>query len=384
MKIGIITYRQFPYVSANTSIGYIIGENIARRDGYEVVFIGHKQDPAQNNVCEYKGIKIRYFNDKIPTKKSARIKNIVQKFFGDLAFLFNARKLRKIVKEEQIDALVCVQSPPETAWIAKRAKLKIPCYLYQLDPFHIHGDVENLKQRKQFLKLLKSFSGVFATTPLQRYYEREKDFQYLVRKGLVKECKHPTLVKPKQVEVQAIKKDKTRLVYGGTLYRGVRDPKILADLKKALSDDIEICFFGGCDNAQDFAMLKQTGVICGGRVSPERLQEEYRKADVLINIGNKIKMQDASKVVDYMALGKPILHIHQFADLTSTETLEKYPLKCCVDAATLSDGAGSDLVNTFINESKGKSVPYEKVEKWYEEYTPQYVADSVLEMINKK
>ena len=382
MKIGIITYRQFPYVSANTAIGYILGENIARREGYEVVFIGHKQDPAQNDVQEYNGIKIRYFNDKIPTKKSARIKNVVQNFFGDLAFHFNAKKLKQIVKEEKIDALVCVQSPPETAWIAKRAKLKIPCYLYQLDPFHIHGDVENEKQRKQFLNLLRSFKGVFATTPLQRYYEREEDFKFLVEENKVRECKHPTLVKPNVISEKKTN-EKTRLVFGGTLYRGVRDPQILIDLRKSLPDEIEILFFGGCDNEEDFERLKESGVVCKGRVSTEQLRREYEQADVLVNVGNKIKMQDASKVVDYMALGKPILHIYQFLDLTTTETLEKYPYKCCVDAALLRQGEGGDFISAFINENKGQTVPYETVEKNYVEYTPDYVASTVLEMINQ-
>ena len=46
MKIGILIYRQYPYISANTAIGYEIGEELSKRDGCEVVYIGRKEKQA--------------------------------------------------------------------------------------------------------------------------------------------------------------------------------------------------------------------------------------------------------------------------------------------------------------------------------------------------
>ena len=40
MKIGILAYRQYPYISANTSIAYTIGQYIKENTEHQVVYIG--------------------------------------------------------------------------------------------------------------------------------------------------------------------------------------------------------------------------------------------------------------------------------------------------------------------------------------------------------
>ena len=62
MKIGILAYRQYPYVSANTHIAYIIGQQLCDF-GNEVVYIGRKQNAVQNEISNYQGNKIRFLND---------------------------------------------------------------------------------------------------------------------------------------------------------------------------------------------------------------------------------------------------------------------------------------------------------------------------------
>jgi hypothetical protein len=48
-------------------------------------------------------------------------------------------------------------------------------------------------------------------------------------------------------------------------------------------------------------------------------------ADVLVNIGNDSDAQLASKVVEYMAVGKPILNIVSLAEDTASKALSDYP-----------------------------------------------------------
>ena len=55
MKIGILTYRQYPFVSANTSIGYSIGETLSQEYNHEVVYIGRRQDESQDFINDYRG-----------------------------------------------------------------------------------------------------------------------------------------------------------------------------------------------------------------------------------------------------------------------------------------------------------------------------------------
>ena len=60
MKIGILAYRQKPYISANTAIAYTIGEHLSKTQ--EVVFIGRKQDDRQREEDTYKNIEVKYLN----------------------------------------------------------------------------------------------------------------------------------------------------------------------------------------------------------------------------------------------------------------------------------------------------------------------------------
>ena len=65
MKIGIFTYRQYPFISANTSIGYIIAEELLKNYQYDIELIGYRQDESQREITQYHNIPITFFNNNV-------------------------------------------------------------------------------------------------------------------------------------------------------------------------------------------------------------------------------------------------------------------------------------------------------------------------------
>lgn len=125
-----------------------------------------------------------------------------------------------------------------------------------------------------------------------------------------------------------------RLVFVGTLYKKLRSPKFLLACISALSRALperrlELHFYGTInDCGGDFSSLQETMkslVLVHGLVSREIVVQAMIDADVLVNIGNDSESQLASKVIEYMSVGKPILNLVSVARDASIEALEGYP-----------------------------------------------------------
>lgn len=125
-----------------------------------------------------------------------------------------------------------------------------------------------------------------------------------------------------------------RLVYVGTLYRTIRNPggvlRCLDELALRHPDiQFELHFYGAVnDCVPELAVLPQRlkeVVYVHGLVSRARVLQAMVDADVLVNIGNASQTQLASKVIEYMAMGRPIWNVVSIEDDTSVQALKNYP-----------------------------------------------------------
>jgi len=125
-----------------------------------------------------------------------------------------------------------------------------------------------------------------------------------------------------------------RLVFVGTLYKKLRSPKFLLACIVSLSrtfpaQRFEIHFYGSVnDCGDDFLMvpdMPNCRVLIHGLVSRRKVTQAMICADVLVNIGNDSEAQLASKVIEYMAVGKPILNVVSIAQDASISALADYP-----------------------------------------------------------
>lgn len=146
-----------------------------------------------------------------------------------------------------------------------------------------------------------------------------------------------------------------RLVFIGTLYRNLRSPRFLLAIFAALKSThperlMELHFYGSVnDCASDFADLPKSvrnSVVVHGLVSRPAVLQAMVDADVLVNIGNHSEAQLASKVVEYMAVGRPILNIISIPKDASVDALAEYPsvLNLYRDPSEAEQGARQLLV----------------------------------------
>jgi glycosyltransferase involved in cell wall biosynthesis len=121
-----------------------------------------------------------------------------------------------------------------------------------------------------------------------------------------------------------------RLVFVGTLYRRLRSPTFLLacfeELKASLPQHrLELHFYGSANDCSDELAAAGGNVLVHGLVGRAEAVQAMVDADVLVNIGNDSETQLASKLVEYMAIGRPILNLVSIAADASASLLKDYP-----------------------------------------------------------
>lgn len=123
-----------------------------------------------------------------------------------------------------------------------------------------------------------------------------------------------------------------RVVFAGTLYTTIRKPSgaidFFREVATLLPDRVwELHFVGQCVGADAMPSRGASGdVECRFHEfkSAEAALGMMRAADCLLNISNDSWYQLPSKLIDYMAVGKPILNLSTVLDDESSAFLESY------------------------------------------------------------
>ena len=187
-----------------------------------------------------------------------------------------------------------------------------------------------------------------------------------------------------------IRDDQVLMVYAGHLSSDYRPPFKTVDLIKQISKHIDVkCLFfsrGDCEDALRQAEIETNGIICRmGYVSQETLSAYINRADFLLDIGNILSGEDyslPSKVIDYMATGKPIIHMDGEND-SAIPYLEKYGLAINVPD-NFDEAYVEKNVMRFILENRGRTLQFKEVAKKFPQNLPEYTADIIIDAINKR
>ena len=159
-----------------------------------------------------------------------------------------------------------------------------------------------------------------------------------------------------------------RLVFTGSLYKEIRNPAYLLELLSGVFEkapEIEAHFYGRLNDCTDlfepYLRKYQKNVFVHGLVSREIAANALEQADVLINIANRTRHQLPSKLVDYMASGKPILNMVSIEDDNSLSFLGSYPATGTLMES--SDGVRQgDVEKIYDFIKKSATLPYQTVE----------------------
>lgn len=181
-----------------------------------------------------------------------------------------------------------------------------------------------------------------------------------------------------------------QILYSGTLSKDTRSPEyaisVILELSERMDKQIETNFYskGNCEAMLEKAESVSSGIIKRrGYVSLQQLDEAVGDTDFLLSIGNRltgIVTSLPSKVISYMAYGKPIIHIDGGENDIAKEYLEKYPLTVIINPHS-NQMDNINIVHEFIKKNLGKRVSFQDIKKSFPLNTPQYTVERIMKLL---
>lgn len=304
-----------------------------------------------------------------------------------------------LARQNRYDWIISVSLPFTGHLVGLFAKRRLPNVPWLVDigdPFYLTKEPSHNNRwlyaalsRAMENKVLMNAAAISATTEeTKRQYEEH----FAVDGGKVAVIP-PLLSLPGPDLPPATRTDGViRLVYVGTLYRRLRSPEPLLALFRAMVDaggvqPLELHFYGSVNDCADTLALHVrtmgSRVFAHGLVGRAEVQMAMGDADVLVNIGNASAAQLASKVIEYMAMGKPILNLVSIERDASVAELADYPASFTI--ARFGGVASASVVAgalAFVTQSRpvGAAV----VAKVRRKYSEDSVAGLYLSLLERK
>lgn len=162
---------------------------------------------------------------------------------------------------------------------------------------------------------------------------------------------------------------KITVLYAGTCYSKIRNPQILFDIFNSLPNIQLNMYVGGGDwvcRRMLRKVIHNDNILINKKVSRNDYLNLIEKSDILINIGNTVKLQAPSKLMELVSSGKPIINFYYNEDF-GYGVIKKYPLGINLSYKEPIDGI-SKIVESFCVENVGKRIDFETIEALYPEH----------------
>ena len=175
---------------------------------------------------------------------------------------------------------------------------------------------------------------------------------------------------------QGIEKTESRksIVYAGSLYRVVRNPRPALELLDPILENYTLHFYGhsDCDDIiEEYAKKHPGHIINHGLVPHEQVIEASRNADILLSIGNAKTQMAPSKIFEQMSTGKPIIHTFAEDSDICVPLLRKYSNALCVDMNNVASADIRGFVDGMIY------LDEEALNGMFKEAMPAYTVDII-------
>ncbi len=290
--------------------------------------------------------------------------------FPDDAFVwyFPARtKLYQLIESEGFDRMITVSMPFTGHCLGLSAKRKfadrMPLWLADIgDPFSSTESRPfwHARMGRKWERCLLHEADVLCltTAALQNHYLRTFNGLKADKFRVI-----PPLFVPYTTEVGEIPVDKTSIAIGyfGHLYYPVRPPEVFLHFLSALQthhpdlyDKLEFHFYGDLNPLVKSKIEHLPNLICHGLSSREHAAAKMQSMDILLNIGNRSSIQLPSKAVDYLASGRPVLHLSLTEDDPFSSFFHDHPafFSCPISEKGIITSALEELVSWLQSHKK--------------------------------
>jgi glycosyltransferase involved in cell wall biosynthesis len=329
-----------------------------------------------------------------------RVKGAVRRLFSSETVdhsLVCAYQARLEAMDPRPEVIVPVVFPFEAALAALAFKRDYPeVYVipYLFDDFVDSGSLHVLKlaraiKRRRHLhlerRMLKNADAVLAMKPLRAHFE-----QYF-HTGLLDKItylEHPLLTRPSRASSLRYDNGVTRLCYTGALVKNVRDPDYLLSILHAMQtkQHVQADFYVMGNAAAKIPSETSRGsvkIINHGWVPKSEADAAVQGADILLNIGEMAGKQISSKVFEYLASGKPIVHLAYVPEDSVTRILSKYPLALCLVQEQKRFKENVHLFSEFVAKKRHDILTFDAVKHLYPEALPETTAIKLGSLVRR-
>lgn len=362
-------------------------------DEYDIDFISESQDGLEQRVEMANGI-ISYTVScrRVTLEKKAKgaIRKVLHSvgtlllftnYLGNQSWYRKAalRQLEIIHKEKPVDVVWSICSPMAAICAGDDFKKKHPevrVCSYTVDPYSTPDRVRPfLHSRNDMLDFekhtLQKMDSVLLSEEV--YHARPE-----IREEIPACRPLPYLMPPFELSKNKPEEGKALVgVYAGSFYEKIRNPRFMLDVLSRFDRKTFklVLYSKGCENVlidyTNVDNIEQKGLI-----TPTQLAEEYKKADILIGVGNAVSDFLPSKTFEYIAQGKPIVYFNYKGH--DSKELEIYPLALQLSDDMPVETACARLLE-FCERVKTETIKEEVLESLYSKHSPSNIKQIIEE-----
>ena len=290
------------------------------------------------------------------------------------------RELKELYKNYSFDAVVSTSEPYTmacTASLLPSGKKE----LYIMDPPACVSNGAETPYRNRTLPSILKKNDALITTPFILDALKSHRLPLPRRTEIV----GFPMITDNQASGRKRNEGKIHLLFCGWLYSDIRSPHYFLDIVSRLDECFEVTFMGKeCELLQErFPIETKATIVTLPNQPYETALQAMADADVLINIGNSVPVHMPSKTLEYINTGKPIVNFYKFADCPTLYYTERYPLALNLFEEEKDLDAVTERFIRFCEENNGKTVDRMFIEAEYADCTPQYIAQKILECLEK-
>lgn len=370
------------------------------KDEYDIDFISETENGDEEDVRLPSGIFAHTLTCKIRMieKKSNGMTSKVMHTLGSFLLFTNllgnqrwfrkaaCKKLEEINSLHPIDVVFAVCSPLAAICAGidfKKTHPQIRLCSYTVDPYSTPDRIRPLFHTRQSMLCFErnALSSVDCCLLSEEVYNTRTD----IRKGL--HCEPLSYLMPQflnngEVEhKKANEKSIVNCVYAGSFYDSIRNPEYLMRVFTSLKDEqITLHLYSkGCEKIIS-KYVPNEHIVVHGLVSQTELMEIYKKADVLVGVGNAVSDFLPSKTFEYISLRKPIISFN-YEGVDNSE-LKDYPYSLQLSNASPIERS-VEGIKAFCKELPSELVNQEQLEKIYAKHTPSSIKSVLAKAFNK-
>lgn len=405
-RVLYIVDEAFPTTSANGRIVYRIIDELIKHSDLQITILCNPIAKEQFENIYYKGCQLIY-KPTINANKTLRLNKKLGNFKW-LRYILMPRTIRYRLNNEtnylvaemklwirkhlqDFDVIVANSMPFYPFEVASYFGKVKPVILYKMEPvahYVVNNDFEKGKSIEEIWD--NNATAIIMEDLIYKFYNHYASKENLKKTITVK---FPCVIKRNTIcGTDKMLSEKTvNIVYIGKFYYKTRDPQYLFNLMDALNEkdkNIHLTIAGSYALARlpkDFIEKYFTNNIPHitylGELPADKADTLLNEADILVHLGNKVPDQMPSKILDYISSGKPILNIYGIDECPTLPYMNKYPLSLNIKDSTEITNELIEQILLFLQQSKGKRIPFEQIEQQYKECTPQYVGQQFYEAI---